>query len=523
MLANLEIKVKPVSTGPFRFGEEDPEDVPRPPWQPNADEDGTPNPQRLALESEADELYYGGAAGGGKTDLLLGCALTRHKKAAIFRRVNPNLDSIIDRSIDIVGDDAAYNRTYRVWRLPYVTLEFESCQHEHDKKKQQGRPRDFYGFDEITEFSRSQYQFIIGWNRTTDQGQRRRVIVTGNPPLDSAGMWVIEEWAPWLDDKFPNPAEPGELRWYYHDSEGDLHWLESGEPIEVDGEMVRPRSRTFIPALLSDNPHLASDGEYLSVLNALPEPMRTLFKTGDFRKLVSMDPFQVIPSEWVLAAQRRWRELERPSTSPDVVGVDVARGGNDKTVFAPRWGEYFGDVEKYPGLATPDGPTVAALFWEQWQRPGAINVDVIGVGSSAYDSLAAMYTAVYPVNVSTASTYRDKSGKLRMRNLRSELHWRMRDALDPESGVELALPDNREVLADLCSARYKPLMGGVVEVESKEDIKARLGRSPDVGDALLLANLEMSAAPLPEQPQQPGRWQVGEAEGMDIGGKWRRY
>jgi hypothetical protein len=64
-------------------------------WQPNPDhDDGTPNPQRLAFESEADILGYGGAGGGGKTDLLLGLAATQHHQSIIVRRIFKNLRGI---------------------------------------------------------------------------------------------------------------------------------------------------------------------------------------------------------------------------------------------------------------------------------------------------------------------------------------------------------------------------------------------------------------------------------------------
>ncbi len=476
-------------------------------WRPNPDDGGRPNPQRLALESVADELYYGGAAGGGKTDLLLGCALTQHRRAVIFRRVHPNLGAIIDRSIEIVGDAAAYNRTMHVWRLPGVQLEFEACQHEDDKAKQQGRPRDFYGFDEITEFTRTQYQFIIGWNRTTDRRQRCRVIVTGNPPLDTDGAWVLEAWGPWLDPDHPNPAAPGELRWYYHDREGGVVWLQSAEPVEIDGVTTVPRSRTFIPAKLDDNPHLAADGRYLSVLNSMPEPLRTRLRDGDFRAAAGVDPWQVIPTDWVRQAQRRWQEMEPPDGPPDCVGVDVARGGQDKTAIVARWGNWFGRPRVWPGSMTANGPTVAGLVQAEYPDVRRLHVDVIGVGSSAYDSLDVMYREAIPVNVAAASTYTDRSRKLRMRNLRAELYWRMRDALDPEYGDGIALPPGNEVLADLCGARYRVMAGGRVEVEMKEDIRARLGRSPDVGDALLLANYRPRGHHLPQQVEQTSRWQ----------------
>lgn len=509
MLPTIQLPV--VDTGPFAFGDE--ATVARRLWQPNPDHaDGRPNPQRLALESKAEELFYGGQAGGGKTDLLLGCAILHHRRAVIFRRTWPNLKAVIDRSIEILGDEG-YHRTNRRHDLGRGRfLEFGYMQHEDDKKNWQGRPHDFYGFDEPTELSRTQYQFVIGWLRTEHPRQRVRVVLAGNPPIDEEGMWLIEEWAPWLDPDFPDPAAPGELRWYYYDEEGRIHWQRDGAPVEVNGRPVRPVSRTFIPAGLQDNPHLAEDGRYEQRLNALPEPLRSAFRDGDFRAIMRQgDPFQIIPTAWVRAAQRRWLERERPAGDSDAAGHDVSRGGQDATLLVERWGTYFDITGDWPGVRVPDGPTAASLVHEalQGREPGILNVDIIGYGSSSYDSLKGMGYNAIPVNVSTASTYQDRSGKLTMLNLRTELAWRLREALDPESGIDLALPDDPRVVADLCALRYIPLAGGKVKAESKEEIKKRLGRSPDVGDAILLANYR------PSQGIRLSRLPQGKARGWN--------
>lgn len=464
-------------------------------WQPNPDhEDGRPNPQRLAINSTADELFYGGAAGGGKTDLLLGLSLTEHKKSVIFRRVNPNLQEIEDRLIEIVGSDDNFNKSKKILKQDGLRMELESCQYEHDKKKQQGRPRDFYGFDEITEFTQSQYQFIIGWNRSTNPGQRCRVIVAGNPPIDEAGSWVIEAWGPWLNPEHPQAAKPGELRWYYYDDD-NIIWLENDEPIEVDGEWITPKSRTFIPARLEDNPHLLHDDHYISVLMSYPEPLRSIFRKGDFVSGVKSDPWQVIPTAWARLAQRRWLEREKPDMPCSGVGVDVARGGSDKLTVSKRYGTWFSEVTKVPGVDVEDGPAAAGLVMNELENEiiGYINIDVIGVGSSAYDSLKAMYPdKAIPINAASKSEYEVKEkGKavLRMKNMRAEYHWRLREALDPNHGNDLALPPGNEIIADLCAARWKPMAGGVVQIEEKKEIKERLGRSPDVGEAIMLAYL----------------------------------
>lgn len=452
-------------------------------WMPQS------RPQWEALLSPADELFYGGAAGGGKTDLLIGLALECHQHSAIFRRVYPNLAGIIRRTREIVGAYGHENRADRIWTLPDGrTVEFGAVQYEDDKTKWQGRAHDLKAFDEISEFTESQYEFICAWTRTTTPGQRVRVVATGNPPLGESGSWVVRRWRAWLDSKHPHPARPGELRWYAT-IDGEEREFTSGEPIQNGAETIYPRSRTFIPALVEDNPFLSQDARYLSVLQSLPEPLRSMLLKGDFHASAPIDPWQVIPTEWVLLAQQRWQERERPEMPLSAVGVDPARGGQDNTALSKRYDNWFDELIWWPGAATVDGPQTAELIRQAIgdEQPGAINIDVVGYGASVYDSLAAMYPGVHPINAAAASSYRDRSGKLKMRNARAEYYWRLRDSLDPQHGDEIALPPGNEVVADLCSARYHVSTAGVL-IEDKEDIRRRLGRSPDKGEAILLAN-----------------------------------
>lgn len=448
-------------------------------------------PQWLALLTRADEIFYGGAAGGGKTDLIIGLAVECHQHSAIFRRVYPNLKEIMRRSREIIGSHAQENKADRIWTFPDgCTIEFGAVQYEDDKKNWQGRPHDLKAFDELPEFTKSQYLFVSGWNRTTDPGQRVRIVSTGNPPMDEEGNWIIERWGPWLDDKHPRPAEQGELRWFAT-VKGEEREFPSGDPADIDGETIYPRSRTFIRALVDDNPFYAQDPRYKSVLQSLPEPLRSQLLYGDFRAASIPNPFQIIPTEWVRQAQKRWLERERPDTPLTAVGIDAARGGKDNMTMARRYDNWFDEVKKWPGAIVPDGPTAATLIHSELgdQRPSIINVDVIGIGSSTFDHLKPIYDRVIPVNASEGSKYRDKSGALKMTNKRAEYHWTMRDALDPEGGQDIALPPGNEVLADLCAARYRILSSGV-QVEDKELIKERIGRSPDVGEAIMLANYQ---------------------------------
>lgn len=444
-------------------------------------------PQMRAYLSEADELYYGGAAGGGKTDLLIGLAVTAHKRSIIFRREYPQVKAIVDRSHEIIGDAGTYNANGHVWRLnDGRILEFGATQYPGDVRSFQGRPHDLKAFDELPNFLESQYRFLIGWNRTTIEGQRCRTVAAGNPPTNAEGEWVIRYWAPWLDPQHANPAGPGELRWFAVVDGEDVE-REDGVPFEWKGETIYPRSRTFIPARLADNPFLLKTG-YMSTLQGMPEPLRSQMLYGDFSAGLDDDPWQVVPTAWIRAAQERWKQREQPTGPMDTVGVDVARGGDDQTVLARRYGTWFAPLEKHPGKETPDGPAVASLTAAALTAGGVAHVDVIGVGASVYDLLVQQGAQAVPVNFAQSSQERDRSGVLRMTNVRAWAYWSLREALDPEKGDDLALPPDSALLADLCAPRWQMRTTGV-QVEAKEDIVKRIGRSPDCGDAVALAHL----------------------------------
>ena len=81
-------------------------------WSPN------PGQQKLALDSEADELFYGGTAGGGKTDLLYGAAYTQHKRALLLRRTNKEASRFIRRFSEIVGHTNGWSGQQSTFTLP---------------------------------------------------------------------------------------------------------------------------------------------------------------------------------------------------------------------------------------------------------------------------------------------------------------------------------------------------------------------------------------------------------------------
>lgn len=450
-----------------------------PPWMP------LPGPQTMAYESKADIIGYGGAAGGGKTDLACGLALTKHTVSAIFRREATQLTGVIDRLTGILGARDGYNGQEKIWRLDGRQVEFGSTPHLGDETKYQGRPKDLLVLDEATNFLEAQVRFLMGWVRTTKVGQKCTTLLTFNPPTTAEGQWVIAFFGPWLDSQHPNPALPGELRWFATVDGADKE-LESGEPFEHDGELITPQSRTFIPSNIADNPFLMGTG-YMAQLQSLPEPLRSQMLKGDFMAGLEDDPWQIIPSEWVRLAQDRW-EPRKQKGEMDSIGCDVSRGGRDETIISPRFGTWFDELKCYPGDQCPDGPTVAGYVIKERRSKAPVHIDIIGWGSSPYDFLVENNIQVIGINGARASYATSREG-LKFANLRAELWWRMREALDPNTEYPIALPPDSKLKADLCAPLWKMTKGGI-QVEAKDDLKKRIGRSPDRGDAVVMANID---------------------------------
>jgi len=447
-------------------------------WLPN------PGPQTEAYFSEADELFYGGGAGGGKSALLCGAAVNEHQNTLILRRVGKNLRGIKRELRTILGSYDGFNDQAGIWRHPRGVIDLGHCEHESNKEDYQGVPHDLKGFDEITQFTESQYTYIIGWNRSADPKQRCRVIATGNPPTTAEGQWVTKRWGAWLNPNHPNPAKPGELRWYT---------TIDGDDIEVTRDYIgpngeKPRSRTFIPALLEDNPDLAETG-YAAVIEAMPEPLRTMMRSGRFDVATQDAAFQVIPTQWILQAQSRWTPKAPDRMGMTVLSHDVALGGGDANTYARRHGHWYDEVVSERLKGEVDPIDLAARTVSLMRDGCDVVIDMGGgYGSGVYSHLKHNVVGIrlHSHNGSDKSGKRTRDGKLKFANKRSEVHWRFREALEPNLGEPVALPPDAELLADLAAPTWKLTASGIL-IESKLDIKKRLGRSPDKGDAVVNA------------------------------------
>lgn len=191
----------------------------------------------------------------------------------------------------------------------------------------------------------------------------------------------------------------------------------------------------------------------------------------------------VIPLHLCEAAVRR-KVAPLASLRP-VWGLDVARYGDDRTALAKRQGNVM--LEKTKFWRGKDTMQTAGLIMEEWhtteqinkaELPSEILVDVIGIGAGVVDRLRELGLPVRGINVGEAPAIRD-----RFMRLRDDLWWRARDWLTAADSV---LADDDALIAELTGPKYHLTSGGKVQVESKDDMKKRGIRSPDLADAFCL-------------------------------------
>jgi hypothetical protein len=199
--------------------------------------------------------------------------------------------------------------------------------------------------------------------------------------------------------------------------------------------------------------------------------------------------FTLIPKDWVTAAfDRQASSVKRLSTKNfDAAGVDVARYGENKTVFVLVKGITVIGIKQYPKQSTMrTAEQVVALCGSV--EPNDIKIDEIGVGGGVVDRVVDQGYPVTGVDVGRAAIDKDKFA-----NLRAEYFWQLRKRFE-DGDISLAplkktlnRPDMVKFVEQICTIRYEHNPRGKIAIWSKEKMRRDGLKSPDLADALMLA------------------------------------
>ena len=201
----------------------------------------------------------------------------------------------------------------------------------------------------------------------------------------------------------------------------------------------------------------------------------------------------IIPLAWVERANDNWQEWQdagRPFKTFSGVGVDVGGGtGGDKIAMALCYDGVKIDEIRTAAFAIDPSITTMEIVGKVGgilQKGGVAVVDVIGLGAGVQHRLVEMRHASIPFNAAMGTGYTDRSGELGFENWRAAGWWMLRELLDPQSGVDVCLPPDDELTGDLTAPHIKRITSSSkMIVESKEEIKKRIGRSTDCADAVI--------------------------------------
>ena len=183
------------------------------------------------------------------------------------------------------------------------------------------------------------------------------------------------------------------------------------------------------------------------------------------------------------------RDIEPSPMTPVVWGLDVARYGNDRSALAKRRGQEL--LEPIKTWSQKDLMEMAGIILTEYEavrysdRPTAIYIDAIGIGAGLADRLKELDLPAVSIAVSESASLKEKFTRLR-----DELFWNCREWFE---GRDVHIPQDDNLIQEITGIRYKYLSTGKLKIESKDEMKRRGQRSPDVADAFVLTFADQGA------------------------------
>lgn len=377
---------------------------------------------------------------------------------------------------------------------------FKADEHNHEAWSGFHAVNTMFVITEASGISENVYNAIEG----NLQGNSRMLIVF-NPNISTgyaASSQKSKRWAKFRLDSLnaPNVLEqkiviPGQVDWPwvndkvetwcqvieesdFNEGEGDFWWVnEKGRLCYRPNDLFRVKVRGMFPKVSSD---------------------------------------VLVPIEWVELANKRWLEAQTghvtdphgnkgtPAqlvklTKPMRLGVDVAGMGRDASCFLPRHGNYVDRPEMIHSGGTANHMEVAGKVIVKLRENtntftglyAQAFIDTIGEGAGVFSrteeqKIQHVYSCKFSESAvdGLGNPYKDVTGQYEFLNMRAFAYWAVRDWLDPAHKTGAMLPPDEEITQDLTETKWKFMSNGKIQIEPKEEIKKRLKRSPDKGDAL---------------------------------------
>lgn len=196
----------------------------------------------------------------------------------------------------------------------------------------------------------------------------------------------------------------------------------------------------------------------------------------------------LIPLRWIELANERWVLANGKGVGPVSWGCDPARMGLDQTTLCRMVGNV---VEKILYFSQQDTMKTVQAIVAAVDKTTPVAIDSGGLGAGIFDRCRELGLNVIGVNASEAARNdyekRDKSDQVAFLNMRSYLWWNLRARLDPDGDDPIALPIDDKLTGDLCAPSWWLNSSGKIQIESKDDLREKLGRSSDSADGVALA------------------------------------